>query len=547
PARRAARATGARGIAIVAVLGLLASSAVFLAMPRVRATQIVAPPFSLTNAVPVPEFSGAVVNPGLPDDGASVASSFLPDAYPGFGAGLDLRARGRLSQQIVMKVRSPQAAFWRAQAYDNFDGTTWTATNDTINEIATGNPTILPTDPLETPPVPSKEMLQTFYVEKQQPNVIFAAARPSQLYFPASTIATDGYSSMRAPILLEEGVIYSVVSDVPEVTPAMLRGSNTAELPSEFPQQYLQVPEEMPARVSRLAHQITDGEQTAYDKVLAVQRWLKENTEYKLDIPRDPPGVDAVDYFLFERRQGFCEHIASSMVMLLRAAGIPARLAVGFDSGERNAFTGYFEVRQADAHSWVEVYYPRFGWIEYDPTHAVPLADPGVGNAFVAPQVLRAIGRFIARVIPEPVKAVARSAWSSVASAAKWTARTWPVMVVAVLLVAAGFLALRRYLRRSRRGPPPTGAAAAFVSMCDTFAARGRPRREFQTPSEHVSRLLGEDWVARNAHNDMLRIVRTFERERFAPAKPDPREIQEAIEAAGRLKAQAAHAPGRRR
>ena len=128
-----------------------------------------------------------------------------------------------------------------------------------------------------------------------------------------------------------------------------------------FVTQYTQLPPDLPARVVALAHRITDPWTDTYDKVMAVQRWLQRNTRYNLDIPPDPPGVDAVDEFLFVRRQGFCEHIASAMAILLRSVGIPTRFAVGFDVGSHNLLTGYYDVHESDAHAWVEVAYPGIG------------------------------------------------------------------------------------------------------------------------------------------------------------------------------------------
>ena len=98
------------------------------------------------------------------------------------------------------------------------------------------------------------------------------------------------------------------------------------------------------------------------------------HTKYTLDIPPLPRGEDAVDRFLFVDRRGFCEQIGTSLVVMLRSLGIPARLAVGYATGERNPFTGLYEVRAKDAHAWAEVYFPGVGWQAFDPTAHVPLA-----------------------------------------------------------------------------------------------------------------------------------------------------------------------------
>lgn len=530
------RAIPFRLVALTTVIALLAGGVVFITVPRIPGARVIAPPFSLTQNTLVPNFSGQVVNPGVVTTTAGGIASFSSVGYPGFGQSVDLRARGSLSDDVVMKVRSAQAEFWRGQAYDTFDGTTWTASDTTTRSISGWTPWPVPDPqlPLQTEG-PSHALTQTFYIQEQQPNIAFAAYRPEELYFPASNAQVDNYLSIRTPILLDPGLIYSVVSAIPDATPAMLREAPT-DAPEQFLTPYTQLPAALPQRVVDLAHQITDPQPTTYDKVMAVQEWLQGNTRYNLNIPPDPPGVDAVDYFLFVRRQGFCEHIAASMAILLRAVGIPTRFAVGFDTGERNPLTGYFEVRESDAHSWVEVYYPTIGWMEYDPTHAVPPADPGLANAFIAPQVLRAIGRFFARVTPAPVKWAMGAAVRGVTDAARWALGAWPVVLAFALLSSLGGLFATVLRRKRKRGPPPSGAAAAFASVCSTFASRGSPRPPQRTPREHLAELLATDGVARDALDDLTVVFDTFEREAFARENPSPDEVTGSLQAAERVR-----------
>jgi hypothetical protein len=267
---------------------------------------------------------------------------------------------------------------------------------------------------------------------------------------------------------------------------------------------------------------------------MAVQRWLQRNTEYNLDVPRQPNGVDAVDWFLFDSREGFCEHIASAMAVLLRAEDVPTRLVTGFGPGERNPFTGYYEVREADAHAWVEVLYPGIGWVPYDPTFGVPPADPGLGGRFIAPEVLRAVGRFLANVTPEPVKAAGRAVGHGIAVAAQGVLAAWPVALVTLgALIAAGVVARRRK-RAREHGPPPTGASAAFVQLSKALAARGRPRLEHETPQEFIR---AADPLLSGRTEDAELIVRLFERERFSGRPVSDEDAERALAAAIRLRA----------
>jgi protein-glutamine gamma-glutamyltransferase len=515
---------------LVGALGaaLLASVVVFMFTPHVPGARVLAPPFSVINRVGIPDFGGGVTNPdAIGPDGSGGSGPVRGAGYPGFGSQVDLRVRGHLSSRLVMRVRSPQPAFWRGQAYDTFDGTTWTDSSRTVQEFSQGLDRAIDIgDPDSS--VPSRSLLQTFYVVRRQPNIVFAAANARQVYFPADRVAVDEYGSIRSPIMLEPETIYSVLSDVPNPTPAMLRAAPDP-YPGPFVSQYTQLPADLPDRVVALAHRITDRMPTTYDKVMAVQRWLQRNTKYNLDIPPDPPGVDAVDQFLFVRKQGFCEHIASAMAILLRSVGIPARFAVGFDTGSHNLLTGYYDVHESDAHAWVEVAYPGIGWQEYDPTHSVPPASGGFGASFLAGELLSKFGRLLAWIVPGPLKAAGLAVGRAVVVGVRAVARVWPADVLVMIAVAALAVGRRRKRLRARA---PTGTAAAFASLCRTFERRGHPRPPGRTAREYGSDLALADPIARDARQAIDRVIDAFERDHYGAEPPDEREVAGALAAA---------------
>ncbi|HZS33912.1 MAG TPA: transglutaminaseTgpA domain-containing protein, partial [Methylomirabilota bacterium] len=518
--------------ALAAATGVLGAVAlVFLAMPRLPGAFVRLPPFAVRTALSVPGFDGSVVNPELPAAGGDGVVDFSPVAYPGFGSRVDLRARGHLSDRVVMRVRSSQAALWRGQVYDTFDGIRWTESDPRTATLGLGwNRSFEIPSPQGGLPGTTRRIVTTFYVQAQGPNVVFAAYAPSEVFFPAAQLSIDGASSLRAPILLDPGLVYSVISDVPVTTPAVLR-SAPASWPAATLARCTQLPADLPARDLALARRITDGAATTYDRVMAVQRWLRRNTRYDLDVPRDPPGVNAVDEFLFVRRAGFCEHIASAMAVLLRAVGVPTRFVTGYGPGERNPFTGYYEVRESDAHAWVEVLYPGVGWVPYDPTFGVPPASPGLGAWFIAPQVLRAIGRFVSRAIPEPVKAAARIVASGLRATAHGAVSAWPVPLAA--LVALSSLGWLRRARRRAHAPPLPPAARAFRDLERAMSRRGRRRREHQTPGEFLRSL--ESGLTGGELEDARRVVRAFERERFSGHPLAHEEAERALAAAARI------------
>jgi len=137
---------------------------------------------------------------------------------------------------------------------------------------------------------------------------------------------------------------------------------------------YLQLPEDIPERVINLARELTFSYTTPYDRAVAIERYLR-TFPYTLDLPQRPAGVDIADYFLFSLKKGYCDYYATTMVVLARAVGLPARFVSGFIGGTYDAENGYYVVSADQAHSWVEVYFPEYGWITFEPTAGRPAIE----------------------------------------------------------------------------------------------------------------------------------------------------------------------------
>jgi hypothetical protein len=160
---------------------------------------------------------------------------------------------------------------------------------------------------------------------------------------------------------------YEVTSWAADFTVAQMRNAGT-DYPAEVTTAYLQLPNALPQRVRELAKRIVGDAVTPYDMAGRIQDYLRITYAYKLDVPPPPPGRDAVDYFLFEAPGGFCTYYASAMVVMLRADGVPARVATGFAMGEYDYTHNAYRVPLAASHAWVEVYFPHLGWVEFEPT-----------------------------------------------------------------------------------------------------------------------------------------------------------------------------------
>jgi transglutaminase-like putative cysteine protease len=139
---------------------------------------------------------------------------------------------------------------------------------------------------------------------------------------------------------------------------------------------YLQLPDRLSLDVVALAHRITADATNPYDMADAITKYLRDNYTYSNTVVAPPPGRDPVDWFLFDSKKGFCNYFATAEVILLRSAGVPARLVVGFAQGEF-ASPDTYTVRQQDSHAWPEVYFPGAGWVEFEPTTSqTPLTRP---------------------------------------------------------------------------------------------------------------------------------------------------------------------------
>jgi transglutaminase-like putative cysteine protease len=226
---------------------------------------------------------------------------------------------------------------------------------------------------------------QTFELPGGSSGMLFAANEPQQ------ASGAGLYAAQPDGSLIVAGVSarYRVVSWAPEVDAAALRSADPQRIPAQVLETYTQLPSGLPGRVRELAAQITAGAQTPYDQARAVQDYLRGAYTYDLAVAPALAGTDVVDSFLFDSRAGFCSHFASAMAVLLRAQGIPARVAVGYLNGDYDWDLGLYRVPASAAHAWVEVYFAGYGWIEFEPTPAfqAPVYDtPDAVQGGLAPE-----------------------------------------------------------------------------------------------------------------------------------------------------------------
>ncbi len=303
---------------------------------------------------------------------APTPSSFSNVASPGLPRELLIGSGPELSYEQVMSVNVSDLSslvqagqlpplYWRSFTYDIYTGHGWSTSSTTQVQYSPGQaiqPGQLPAHQLiqqEVNPVPGQE------------GTLYAAGEPVVV----DSAATAAWRSADDLFGLQTGSSYTAQSLIPLVNEDGLRAAGQ-DYPAWVRQRYLALPVEVTSRVNGLAIQLTATEPTPYDRAKAIEQYLRTTFPYTTDVPYPPANQDLVDYFLFDLRKGYCDYYASAMVVLARAAGLPARLATGYATGTYNPSSKRFIVTQADAHSWVEVYFPGTGWVPFEPTAGSP-------------------------------------------------------------------------------------------------------------------------------------------------------------------------------
>ena len=274
--------------------------------------------------------------------------------------------------EIVLRVEFPEALpenplglHWRGRSYDRFDGIRWSRTENQ-------RPSNVPT---------------TWYRDRWPDSVIeqriYAAPLDTRVVFGLHPLVGIDTESRIQPLFDQAGdffywgneePIYTAWSMAEDPPADELRAATRGFMPDR--ERYLQLPR-LPDRIAALADSIAGGLENRYDQTVAIRDWLRGEFGYTRELPATAAQT-SLDYFLFERREGHCEYFSTAMVVMLRSLGIHARNVNGFLGGRWNEFGQYLAVTQNEAHSWVEVWFPGYGWVEFDPT---PGGSAGAADA----------------------------------------------------------------------------------------------------------------------------------------------------------------------
>jgi transglutaminase-like putative cysteine protease len=300
--------------------------------------------------------------------------------FIGFSENVTLGQIGTLKRDdgIVMRVRiednqPARDPRWRGVALDEFTGVGWKKSTQARQlESITERGGIFP---FGTTEALHRLTTQTFFLEPLETPVIFAAPRIVALQGDLPFVRVDQEGSIQSRRHDFERLIYKAISDTNEPRMDQLRNDNRPLSVAYY--RYLQLPENLDPRIDRLATQIIleANASNRYDAARAIEAYLQREFGYSLEMKASGP--DPVADFLFNVRTGHCEYFATAMTVLLRTHGIAARVVNGFLPGEYNEAAGAYTVRQSDAHSWVEVYFPETrAWVTFDPTPSAGRVEP---------------------------------------------------------------------------------------------------------------------------------------------------------------------------
>src|SRR5215213_8226834 len=307
--------------------------------------------------------------------------------FIGFSENVTLGQIGTLKQDdgLVMRVRvedgeAPRPLRWRGVALDEFTGYGWKKSaearrSDTVSERI-GFFQIGTTEALH------RLSKQTFFLEPLESAVLFAAPRVVAIQGDLPFVRVDAEGSVQSRRHDFDRIMYKAISDTDEPAADTLRGDMRA-YPVRF-QRYVQLPETLDPRIVGLARtMILDAHaRNRYDAAKAIELQLQRGYGYSLQMKASGP--DPLGDFLFNIKAGHCEYFSTAMAVLLRTHGVAARVVNGFLPGEYNEAAGAYTVRQSDAHSWVEVYFPETNsWVTFDPTPSAGRVEP-VRTGFTA-------------------------------------------------------------------------------------------------------------------------------------------------------------------
>ena len=387
-----------------------------------------------------------------------------------------INSPGPLSERPVMKLTieglqaedGPPRFYVRGLVYDFYTGKGWEAEDVVKLPFAAR-------EPLRPGPPPNARLVRQQIEMLDGPRgLLFTVGTPLWVDQPVEAAWRARDSQRQAYDLFAAALpadVYRAESFMPLFDEgALLRAGQV--YPQWVRARYLQLPSEVSQRIRTLARNLTATAATPYERAIALESYLRQ-IPYTLQVDAPPVDAEVTEYFLYTLRKGYCDYYATAMVVLARAAGLPARLVVGYLAQEYDSAGGYYLIRENHAHAWVEIYFPGTGWVPFEPTGGRP------------PIERQAVPQYLEEKPLEPPRLRSRLELPT-AQLQSWLEGG------ALVLLGLGMVALLAALAgeaRLARRPAGQVAAALFRRVC-RFGRRVGVRAEpLQTPRAYAARL----------------------------------------------------------
>lgn len=298
------------------------------------------------------------------------------------GYGLDDSQLGgpfKPDNTIIFTAQTQNKQYWRVETKDFYTGKGWDV-SENRKKVSFKNKNDVVS--WYEPNTKTEITEATITMQKSYPHLIYPAGLVSVEASSDVSYSVDPFSEKIYTMHGDSSTTlnsYKVTYEVPEFSIENLKSVKTNEgheTSPYFMTKYTQLPESLPQRVKDLAVNLTNDKDNRYDKVLAIENYFTDNSfVYEtMNVLYPAKNQDYVDQFLFDTKSGYCNNFSTSMIVLLRSAGIPARWVKGFTEGTlENTLASaegenVYTIANNNAHSWVEVYFPGYGWIPFEPT-----------------------------------------------------------------------------------------------------------------------------------------------------------------------------------
>jgi hypothetical protein len=413
-------------------------------------------------------------------------------------------------------VTSEGSHYWRTRMYDVYTSSGWT--NSSTTEHIPGQEAVGAEGDSSAG---RREITYSVEVHLRTDIVLTAGEFVSsdapvslQVLTPLSSNTTREQTSMGrivavvTPYTLEPEQRYKVTASTISATPAELAEAGD-DYPSWVTDYYLQLPATLPARVRQLSEEVTGNATTPYEKILAVSDYISR-FPYNRQTEPPPEEADGVDDFLFVQQSGTCSNFASAVAVMLRAAGVPARFCVGYLPGEWDADTENYVIRTRNRHAWAEVYFPGYGWVEFEATPRTGIVRGIVGVEAVSEYDMWDIWSIRGWEESSIWDMWSRRGWEEesggIPSGSRVTGTTsvktdspawiWPIILLglsaAVIILVLIFTLRSAVSRRIWRFEGTDYASEIYARMCDLAALAKLGPRPQQTPLEYCAQLTSE-------------------------------------------------------